>query len=132
MLSAEFSAMYGEVAAEEQLGLLSLEGAECSLDVGCGERKITADIASRVPRGSMLGVDPSQERATRSHALLDFTRGDGMASKRWLWQFAKKLDMVILRQPVHERLAGVEDAEAGIRTSTARRIRTRTSAFRLS
>jgi trans-aconitate 2-methyltransferase len=46
--------------AEEQLGRLTLEGAERVLDVGCGDGKITAEIAARVPRGSVLGVDPSQ------------------------------------------------------------------------
>ena len=44
--------------AEEQLGRLTLEGAERVLDVGCGDGKITAEIAARVPRGSVLGVDP--------------------------------------------------------------------------
>jgi trans-aconitate 2-methyltransferase len=46
--------------AEEQLGRLTLEGAERVLDVGCGDGKITAEIAARVPHGSVLGVDPSQ------------------------------------------------------------------------
>jgi trans-aconitate 2-methyltransferase len=46
--------------AEEQLGRLTLEGADSVLDVGCGDGKITAEIAARVPRGSVLGVDPSQ------------------------------------------------------------------------
>ena len=31
------------------------------LDVGCGDGKITARIAGRVPRGSVLGVDPSRD-----------------------------------------------------------------------
>jgi trans-aconitate 2-methyltransferase len=46
--------------AEEQLSRLTLEGAERVLDVGCGDGKITAEIAARVPHGSVLGVDPSQ------------------------------------------------------------------------
>ena len=46
--------------AEEQLGRLTLEGSERVLDVGCGDGKITAEIAARVPRGSVLGVDPSE------------------------------------------------------------------------
>ena len=46
--------------AEEQLGRITLEGAERVLDVGCGDGKITAEIAARVPRGWVLGVDPSQ------------------------------------------------------------------------
>jgi trans-aconitate 2-methyltransferase len=47
--------------ADEQLGLLSLDGAERILDLGCGDGKITAEIATRVPRGSVLGVDPSRD-----------------------------------------------------------------------
>jgi trans-aconitate 2-methyltransferase len=47
--------------AEEVLALLDLEGSERVLDVGCGDGKITAEIAARVPRGSVVGVDASQE-----------------------------------------------------------------------
>jgi trans-aconitate methyltransferase len=50
-----------QVMAEEQLRLLTLEGAERVLDVGCGDGKVTAEIAARVPRGSVLGVDPSRD-----------------------------------------------------------------------
>src|SRR6516165_7644867 len=50
-----------QVMAEEQLGLLTLEGGERVLDVGCGDGKITAEIAGRLPRGSVLGVDPSHD-----------------------------------------------------------------------
>jgi trans-aconitate 2-methyltransferase len=50
-----------QVMAEEQLGRLTLEGGERILDVGCGDGKITAEIAVRVPRGSVLGVDPSRD-----------------------------------------------------------------------
>src|SRR5271166_182017 len=48
-----------EVMAEEEIGRLKLDGAERVLDVGCGDGKVTAAIADRVPRGSVLGVDPS-------------------------------------------------------------------------
>jgi trans-aconitate methyltransferase len=47
--------------AKEQLVRLTLEGAERILDIGCGDGKITAEIAARVPRGSVLGVDPSRD-----------------------------------------------------------------------
>jgi trans-aconitate methyltransferase len=50
-----------QAMAEEQLGLLTLEGSERILDVGCGDGKITAEMAARVPRGSVLGVDPSRD-----------------------------------------------------------------------
>lgn len=50
-----------QMLAEKQLALLVLSGNERVLDVGCGDGKITAEIASRLPRGSGLGVDPSRD-----------------------------------------------------------------------
>jgi trans-aconitate 2-methyltransferase len=40
---------------------LGLEGSERVLDVGCGDGKVTAEIAARVPEGSVLGIDKSAE-----------------------------------------------------------------------
>jgi trans-aconitate methyltransferase len=55
--------------AEEVLALLDLKGAEQILDIGCGNGKIRAEIAARVPKGSVVGVDPSREMIafTSSH-----------------------------------------------------------------
>src|SRR5438445_12576835 len=50
-----------EAMAQEVLALLDLNGSERILDVGCGEGKITAEIASRGPKGSVMGVDPSHD-----------------------------------------------------------------------
>jgi trans-aconitate 2-methyltransferase len=69
-----------QAMAEEQLRLLTLKGSERILDVGCGDGKISAAIAERVPKGSVLGVDPSHNMiafasghfATAAHANLRF------------------------------------------------------------
>ncbi len=45
--------------ADEHLAALALDGTERVLDVGCGDGRITAEVADRVPRGSVLGIDPS-------------------------------------------------------------------------
>ncbi len=50
-----------QAMAEEVLALLDLKGSERVLDVGCGNGRITAEIAGRVPEGAVLGVDPSRE-----------------------------------------------------------------------
>lgn len=67
--------------ADEHLASLSLTDGDRVLDVGCGDGKITAEIADRLPRGSVLGVDPStgviafaRERFQRKN--LDFAAGD--------------------------------------------------------
>lgn len=47
--------------ADELLSGLSLKGREVILDVGCGDGKITAEIASRLNNGSVVGIDQSSE-----------------------------------------------------------------------
>jgi trans-aconitate 2-methyltransferase len=50
-----------EVMAAEALSLLDLNGGERVLDLGCGNGKVTAEIAARVPQGSVVGVDASAQ-----------------------------------------------------------------------
>jgi trans-aconitate methyltransferase len=45
--------------ARELIARLNLCGDEHILDVGCGDGKVTAEIAHAVPRGSAIGVDAS-------------------------------------------------------------------------
>src|SRR5208282_2776141 len=47
--------------ARELIAKLNLRGDEQILDVGCGDGKVTAEIARAVPRGSVTGVDASAE-----------------------------------------------------------------------
>src|SRR5437660_8379228 len=58
-----------EAIAQEVLALLDIKGSERILDVGCGDGKITAQIASRASKGSVVGVDPSRDMINfaRSH-----------------------------------------------------------------
>ena len=48
-----------EAMAAEVLSLLDLKGTERVLDLGCGNGKVTAEIAARVPEGTVVGVDSS-------------------------------------------------------------------------
>ncbi len=61
--------------AAEVLALLKLEGSEDVLDIGCGDGKVTAQIASRVPRGSVIGVDAS-------HQMVEFASAH-FGPERW-------------------------------------------------
>jgi trans-aconitate methyltransferase len=47
--------------ARELIAKLNLRGDEHVLDVGCGDGKVTAEIARAVPRGSATGVDASPQ-----------------------------------------------------------------------
>jgi trans-aconitate 2-methyltransferase len=47
--------------ARELIAQLQLRGDEHVLDVGCGDGKVSAEIAQAVPRGSVVGVDASPQ-----------------------------------------------------------------------
>jgi trans-aconitate 2-methyltransferase len=45
----------------ELLDKIALSGNKRVLDLGCGDGKITAEITRRVPNGSVLGIDKSED-----------------------------------------------------------------------
>lgn len=45
----------------ELLDKIDLFGRESVLDIGCGDGKLTAEIAHRVPHGSVIGIDKSED-----------------------------------------------------------------------
>ena len=47
--------------ARELIGKLGLTGDESVLDIGCGDGKVTAELARSVPRGDVIGIDSSEE-----------------------------------------------------------------------
>lgn len=53
--------------AMDLVSRLDLQGDERVLDIGCGDGKITAQLASRLPRGEVLGMDLSKD-------MIDFAR----------------------------------------------------------
>jgi trans-aconitate 2-methyltransferase len=54
--------------ARELISKLKLNGHESVLDIGCGDGKITAEIAGYVPYGTVIGVDSSKEMIDLSSA----------------------------------------------------------------
>ena len=53
------TAQYGW--ATELLDKLALRGDERVLDIGCGNGRVSAELVSRLPSGSVLGIDASSE-----------------------------------------------------------------------
>jgi trans-aconitate methyltransferase len=50
-----------QIWARELIAQLNLHGDEHILDVGCGDGKVTAELARAVPKGSVTGIDASPE-----------------------------------------------------------------------
>jgi trans-aconitate methyltransferase len=90
--------------ARELMARLRLRGEERLLDVGCGDGKITAELARALPRGSIVGLDGSLEmlRFAREHfpakkfANLQFVQMDA----RQL-QFAEPFDVIFSNATLH-------------------------------
>ena len=61
--AAEYAAnsVVQQTWARELIAKLGLRGNEHILDVGCGDGKVTAEIARAVPKGSVTGIDASAE-----------------------------------------------------------------------
>ena len=55
--------------AEWLLSGLFLKGNEHILDIGCGDGKITALLAERVPQGKVIGIDPSESMLERAATI---------------------------------------------------------------
>jgi trans-aconitate methyltransferase len=95
--------------ARELIGRLHLHGDEHILDVGCGDGKVTAEIARAVPRGAVLGVDASPE-------MIEFARKTFPPSKISNLKFqicdareiAALADSVERRPPARRVSAGVQ------------------------
>jgi trans-aconitate 2-methyltransferase len=75
--------------ADEVLSGLPLRGDEQLLDVGCGDGKLTARIAARLPHGAVLGVDASADMV--AYAQQQFGTG-GWPNLRFEVADARRLD----------------------------------------
>jgi trans-aconitate methyltransferase len=107
--------------AREAMVKLNLRGDERILDVGCGDGKITAELARAVPRGFVLGTDASAEMIAFAHKLfpaskipnLKFTIADAraIAPEKTLGAF----DLVFSNAALH----WVDDHEKFLRGAAA-------------
>jgi trans-aconitate methyltransferase len=119
-----------EAMACEVLALIDLAGSERVLDVGCGDGKITAQIATRVPDGSVVGIDPSRDmiafassRFPRStHANLRFEVADARSLP-----YRDEFDFVVSFNALH----WIPDQDAALQSIRALMKRDARAHFRL-
>jgi trans-aconitate 2-methyltransferase len=100
--------------ADQHLARLRLDGTERVLDIGCGDGKITAEIARRLTTGSVLGIDPSTQMiafaqahlAGPDHPNLAFAVGDATALP-----YCGEFDLIVSFNALH----WVRDQDAALR-----------------
>jgi trans-aconitate methyltransferase len=104
-----------QIWARELIVQLHLRGNERILDVGCGDGKVTAELARAVPKGSVAGIDASPE-------MVRFARKTFPPGKHSNLKFqvmdAREISFAALSTPGS---AGVSPASTGLRLPTGRR-----------
>ena len=104
--------------ARELIARLNLRGDEHILDVGCGDGKVTAEIARAVPRGSATGVDASPqmiEFAQKTFSRLKNPNLEFHVMDARKIKFARQFDFVFSNAALH----WVDDHQAILRGAAA-------------
>ena len=89
--------------ADKSLTGLDLGGSERVLDVGCGDGKITAEIAERLRSGSVVGVDPSTDMIhfARDHFLADHANLSFVVGDATRLSYREAFDLVVSFNALH-------------------------------
>jgi trans-aconitate 2-methyltransferase len=90
--------------ARELIAKLDLRGGEHILDVGCGDGKVTAEIARAVPRGSVTGVDASSQMiafAKKTFPAKKFPNLKFQVMDARKIKFARQFDVIFSNAALH-------------------------------
>jgi trans-aconitate methyltransferase len=104
--------------ARELIAKLKLHGDEHILDVGCGDGKVTAEIARALPRGSITGADASPqmiEFANKQFPAAKFPNLRFRAMDARKLKFERQFDLIFSNAALH----WVDDHEAILRGAAA-------------
>jgi trans-aconitate 2-methyltransferase len=93
------------------IGKLALRGAESVLDIGCGDGKITAEIAKRVPHGRVIGIDRSEEMIALATRLIQLPNTTFRVLDAQTLDFDSEFDAVFSNSALH----WMPDPEAVVR-----------------
>ena len=104
--------------ARELIAKLKLRGDEHILDVGCGDGKVTAELARALPRGSVTGADasaPMIEFAKKTFPAADFSNLRFRVMDARTLKFERQCDLIFSNAALH----WVDDHEAILRGAAA-------------
>jgi len=93
-----------QAMAAEVLALLDLKDARSVLDLGCGNGKITAVIAARIPEGKVVGMDASAEMiafATEHFGVASFPNLSFAVSDIRNIDYKDEFDLVVSFNALH-------------------------------
>jgi len=90
--------------AKELISRINLRGSESLLDIGCGDGKITAEIASCLKAGTVVGIDNSAEMISlakekfpnSTHPNLSFLKQDARELS-----FCQEFDVIFSNAVLH-------------------------------
>ncbi len=104
--------------ARELIARLQLRGDEHILDIGCGDGKVTAELARAVPHGLVVGVDASAEMITFAQKVFPASEITNLkfqiADARKIY-FKSQFDVVFSNAALH----WVDDHEAILHGASA-------------
>ena len=125
---ARLSALQAAMA-EEALSLLDLRGTESVLDIGCGNGRITEEIAARVPQGRVVGVDASAKMIAfateNAPPLADSNLKFAVADARHL-SFKAEFDLIVSFNALHwipDQALALESIRAAIKPAGRAQLR---------
>ena len=104
--------------ARELIAQFHLRGDEHILDVGCGDGKVTAELARAVPRGSVIGIDASAEMvgfARKTFSAAEISNLKFQITDARQISFKYKFDLVFSNAALH----WVDDHEAILRGASS-------------
>jgi trans-aconitate methyltransferase len=90
--------------AREVMAKLALKGHEHVLDIGCGDGRITAELAAQVPEGSVIGVDASPQMidfAARHHPPSEIRNLSFLVADARKLDFFEQFDVVFSNAALH-------------------------------
>lgn len=100
---AAVSGLQQSLAARALAGL-ELNGDEQVLDVGCGDGRVSIGIAGRLPRGGLVGVDPSPSMVAAAAARAGSSRVRFVVGAAATLAYAGEFDLVVSFNALHWEL----------------------------